>query len=262
MLTGIDHLIIATPDPAAAADELESKVGLRATAGGRHAGLGTYNRIAWLGDAYLELIGVEDAEAARGHPVGRSAVEALEHGGGFCGFALSSDRLAADVAHLRASGSSIGEPTHGSRETDGGELVEWWSAFPEETPTGALPFLIQHAPTGAEWSPAAVAERQQLAHPLGGPVVLARLDLAADDPAGMAAAHHEQLGIEFWAVTDLAVTNVGRHAIRLVPTREMPVPAVITVGAEIEELPRTVEALGVRFDLEYVDLPLPAPNRA
>ena len=37
----------------------------------------------------------------------------------------------------------------------------------------------------------------------------------------------------------------------------MSVPAVITLGAEVEA-PRTVELLGVRFDVERVALPVPA----
>lgn len=263
MLTGIDHVVIACPDPDAAAAELESAVGLRAAGGGRHEGLGTFNRIAWLGDVYLELIGVEDRELAAGHPVTAAALRVLdERGGGFCGFALASDQLAADVARLRAEGAGIGDVAHGVRRNPDGEQVSWSAAFPERVGPDGLPFLIQHTPAGGEWSPAAIAERRRSAHPLGSPVVLARLDLAAADPAGVAATYHHQLGIEFWAVTDLAVASVGPHVIRLVPIREMAFPAVITIGAGVADLPRAVELLGVRFDLEYVDLPLPAPNLA
>ena len=39
------------------AAELEASVGLGATGGGRHPGQGTVNRLVWLGDSYLELIG-------------------------------------------------------------------------------------------------------------------------------------------------------------------------------------------------------------
>ena len=68
MPSGIDHVVIAVADPDASAAELTEKVGLAFTAGGCHEGLGTFNRIAFLGDAYLELMGVEDAAAAQGLP--------------------------------------------------------------------------------------------------------------------------------------------------------------------------------------------------
>jgi hypothetical protein len=58
VLLGIDHVALATEDPDAAAAELETKLGLAATGCGRHPAVGTYNRLFWLGDAYLELIGV------------------------------------------------------------------------------------------------------------------------------------------------------------------------------------------------------------
>lgn len=259
MIHGIDHLVIACADPDAAAAELESSLGLVCSGGGRHAGRGTWNRIAWLADgSYLELIGVDDREAAMRQPVGAAALAILDStGGGLATYALRDDGLELTVNALRASGSSIGPVTHGSRQRDDGEMVEWWAALPT-TPLApdAPPFLIQHAYIGAEWGHAALAERTRFAHPIGSPVILARLDVATDDPPGTAAVLHEQLGLDLWAVADLAVADIGPHVLRLVPRREMPVPAVITLGAEVEA-PRTVELLGVRFDVERVALPVP-----
>ena len=91
-------------------------------------------------------------------------------------------------------------------------------------------------------------------------VALARLDIAASDPPLVAASLHDQLGIDFWAVADLAVAAVGAHVLRIVPTREMAVPAVVTLAAEIES-PRTVELLGLRFDVERAHLPAAVPDR-
>jgi len=45
------------------------------------------------------------------------------------------------------------------------------------------------------------------------------------------------------------VCSIGPHTIRLVPTREMPVPAVLVIGAAVAE-PRSIEAFGMRFDIE------------
>jgi hypothetical protein len=262
MIRGIDHLVIACPDPDAAAAELEQAVGLVATGGGRHEDSGTYNRLVWLADAYLELVGIDDRDLALAKPFGRAVVQALdERGGGLVTYALTDDDLELTVAGLRAAGSTIGPVLRGSRRRSDDEIVEWWSAQPEELGPEQVPFLIQHAATGAEWSREALEARAAFAHPLGSPTIMVRLDLATNDPPGLAGTYAEQLALEFWAVADLAVCTVGRHTIRLVPRREMQVPAVVTLGADIE-LPRSSPALGMRFDVEYVDLPLPAPNRA
>ncbi len=260
MIRGIDHLVIACADPNAAAAELESSLGLACTGGGRHAGRGTWNRLAWLADgSYIELIGVEDRDLAMQGPTGAAAVAVLDAGdAGLATYALRDDALETTVSAVRAGGSSIGPVTHGSRVRDDGELVEWWAAFPE-APLGpdAPPFLIQHAAVDAEWGPAAMAERAAFIHPIGSPVILARLDVATNDPPSSAAILHEQLGLDFWAVADLAVADVGPHVLRLVPRREMPVPAVVTLGADVGAS-QTFELLGMRFDVERVALPVPA----
>ncbi|HUF06088.1 MAG TPA: VOC family protein [Candidatus Binatia bacterium] len=257
MIRGIDHLVIACADPDAAASELESAIGLLATGGGRHPGSGTFNRIAWLADgSYLELIGVDDPEAARRQPVGAAAVRALdEHGGGLATFALRDDDVDVTAATLAASGS-FGPVAHGTRRRDDGEMVEWWAAFPTtDLAPDATPFLIQHSYTGAEWGQAALDARAEFRHPIGSPVGLARLDIATADPPSAAATIHDQLGLDFWAVADLAVAEIGTHVLRLVPRREMAVPAVVTLAAEIEA-PRTAELLGMRFDVERAELPV------
>lgn len=258
MIRGIDHVVIACADPDAAASELEAALGLTATGGGRHEGRGTFNRIAWLADgSYLELIGVSDPEAALRQPVGAAAVRVLEgNGGGLATYALRDDAVEMTASTLAAIGS-FGAASLGSRQRDDGELVEWWSSFPRtDLAADATPFLIQHALAGAEWSHAALAERAGFRHPIGSPVSLVRLDIASSDPPSTAATIHEHLGLDFWAVADLAVADVGPHVIRLLPRREMAVPAVITLAAEIDA-PRTAELLGLRFDVERAELPLP-----
>lgn len=264
MIRGIDHLVIACDDPDAAAAELESTTGITCAGGGRHAGRGTWNRIAWLADgSYLELIGIDDVELARQNPVGLAAVSTLEgQGGGLATYALRVDDLEATAAGLRAAGSSLGPVTHGSRARDDGELVEWWTAFAASPLSAtAAPFLIEHALAGAEWGPRAVAERASYVHPIGSPVLLTRLEVAACEPMSVAAELHAELEIDLWAVADLAVADIGPHVLRIVPRREMPVPAVITLGAEVET-PRTVDLLGLRIDVERVATPLPVPNPA
>jgi catechol 2,3-dioxygenase-like lactoylglutathione lyase family enzyme len=249
VLRGIDHLVIAVADLDAATAELEAALGLAFTAGGRHPGAGTANRIAFLGEPYLELIAVEDPALARERPIGAAALRALANGGGLATYALVDDGLEITVAELRANGSRIGEPAHGSRERPDGETVEWWTATFERLGPDRPPFLIRHALAGAEWGAEALAARRDFRHPIGSPVVLHRLDIATDDPPALAADYFAQLGLEFWTVADLAVCSIGPHTIRLVPTHEMPVGAAIVLGAAID-MPRTVDALGVRFLVE------------
>ena len=86
---------------------LERELGLAVTGGGRHETMGTYNRLAFLGDTYLELIGVFDEGLIRSSTsfaVGGAALELLESGReGLATYALATDDVAGDVRRLRAS---------------------------------------------------------------------------------------------------------------------------------------------------------------
>ena len=257
MIRGIDHLVIATADPDAAARDLETTVGVSCTGGGRHERFGTRNRIAWLADgSYLELIGIDDPSRVAASPVGEAVQRVLSaHGAGLATYALVVDGLEATVASLRAWGSPIGIAQHGSRRRDDGELVEWRAAFPEgELAPAAVPFLIEHEEAGAEWGPVALDARAAFAHPIGSPVRLRRLAIAVDDPPAAAGELATVLGITAQAVGDLAIVTVGPHEIRFRPRREMPVPAVVRLTADVTS-PRTAELLGMRFDVQ----PVPAP---
>lgn len=249
MPTAIDHLVIAVDNPEAAAAELAERVGIATSGAGRHPGAGTYNRVAFLGAPYLELIGVDDEDLASRVPVGRATLSALAAGGGLATYALLDDALQTTAAALVADGSPLGPVTHGSRQRPDGDLVEWWTAMPPELGATNPPFLAEHRYAGAEWGADALAARAAYVHPIGSAASLIRLDIATDDPPALAADYASTLGLEFWSVADLAVCTLGPHVIRLVPTREMPVPAVVVLGARVDE-PRTVEAFNMRFDIE------------
>ncbi len=257
MLKGIDHVVIACPDADAAATQLESSLGIACMAGGRHEGFGTRNRIAWLADgSYLELIAVDDEHAAVTSPVGAASLRALEaQGGGLATYAMLVDDLEATAP------AAYGSVTHGSRVRDDGEVVEWWTAFPDAPLSPTVPFLIQHAYTGREWGPSAMAERSRFIHPIGSPVVLSRLDIAADDPPTLVRPLEDGLGLDVRSVADLAVAQIGPHVVRLLPRREMAVPAVIVLGGDVQT-PHVVDLLGLRFDVEPATLPAREPNPA
>ena len=60
----LDHVVVAVADLEQAAAVFLERYGLASYEGGRHAGLGTANRIVPLGREYVELLGVVDHEAA------------------------------------------------------------------------------------------------------------------------------------------------------------------------------------------------------
>ncbi len=200
MLLGIDHLVIAVRDPDAAAATIEHDLGLSFTGGGRHEHAGTFNRLAFLGDSYLELIGVFDRSlvlASSSFAVGRAALTVLDDGGeGLATFALAVDDIGAEVARLRSTGSRIGGPVPGARTRTDGDIVRWITAFPALGPAEP-PFLIEHDYRGAEWGDAALAERAAFRHPVGGCVRLAGLTIPVADPAVTAGEWASTIGVTF-----------------------------------------------------------------
>lgn len=248
MASAIDHLVIAAADPEAAAAELTERVGLAFTAGGRHEGLGTFNRICFLGDAYLELMGVDDPAAAKGWAIGRVAAAALDSGGGFATYGLVDDAIAITVARLQANGSRIGPVVRGSRQRPDGDVVQWWSATPPELGPERPPFLIKHAASGAEWGPDVLAARRAFVHPIGSPARLMGLEISVGDPIGVAATCAGEIGMEFAWVGMAAISTVGRHAVRLVASRDGKVAVTVRIAASVDR-PRTVAALGLEFEI-------------
>lgn len=245
MLLGIDHLVIAVRDPDAAASELAATLGLAWTGGGRHEQVGTFNRLAFVGDSYLELIGVFDRDLVAANPefrVGAAAAALLDHGHeGVATWAIASDDVAGDVRRLRAAGSTIGLPVPGSRTRPDGEIVRWMMAFPELGPESP-PFLIEHEPTGAEWGPEARATRAADRHPVGGAVRLGALELPAGNLEVAVARHAATVGLAFDRSASIIV---GTQTIRLRAADGE--PAVVELSAEPGTPVLDVVRFGVRW---------------
>ena len=65
----LDHLVLATHDLAGGVAWLENHLGVRLSAGGRHAAMGTHNRLLRLGPSlYLELIAIDPRAPAPPRP--------------------------------------------------------------------------------------------------------------------------------------------------------------------------------------------------
>lgn len=252
MLTAIDHCIVATLDPDRAAAELERVLGLRAGGGGRHEAHGTFNRLIWLGDTYLELMGVFDRALAVESWWGRHVSRLLDGAAGaYAGLALASDDLQANVALLRGQGSPIGDPTPGERRRADGGVVRWSIARPPDVdPDLGLTFLIEHDPASAEWRPADREARAREVHPLGGPIRLARIELPVSDMRRSTMRLHRDLGVPFrpsLAGGGARDGTVGDQTLRLLRAGTGRLPTVVLRGGPHD---REVELLGCRFMVE------------
>ena len=162
----IDHVVIPVDDLAAAGALVEARYGLASIDGGRHPGWGTANRIIPLGDTYLELIAVVDADVAAGSAFGRW-IAAATHGEPL-GWAVRTDAIDEVAARL---GLTV---TEGSRTTPDGDTLCWRSGCLDAATTEpGLPFFIEWG-DGVRLPGAASVE-----HP-SGTVRLQRLALSAD----------------------------------------------------------------------------------
>lgn len=250
MLTGIDHLIIASSDPEVGVGEIERVFGLRPSGGGRHDAHGTFNRLIWLGDSYLELMGVFDADLAGQSWWGAHIVRLLSAGpSALAGIALASDNLAADVNRLREMGSPISDPLDGERTRPDGDVVRWRiGRQPAPDDDLGLAFLIEHDTTAAEWRPADREARAKEQHPIGTPARLARVELPVTDIGDANLRLLRTLGLQFrpsLAGRGARDTTIGTQTLRLVSGADL--HPQVTLKAGYEEL--NLELLGLRWQL-------------
>lgn len=247
MLTGIDHLVIAVADPDAAASELESALGLPPGGGGRHERLGTFNRLVWLGDTYLELIGVLDSDLAATSWVGAPTLRALEAGGGLATWAIATDAIDDDVEALRSRGSDLAEPIPGERLRPDGEVVRWRLSAPARLDRELPPFLIEHDPSAAEWSSADRAART------ADPARLTTLEISVADVSATIGRFLRTTGLRFrpsLAGAGARDTDVGAQTVRLRPSRGGRVPPATIQLAITDVSAGRADLLGCRWIVE------------
>jgi hypothetical protein len=253
MPSAIDHVIVAVADPDAAAANLEAALGLRSSGGGRHDAHGTFNRLIFLGDSYVELMGVFDEALADASWWGRHVRAILARTpAAFAGVPLTAHDLAPEIARLRERGSTLLDPVSGERVRLDGKVVRWSiGRLPSPDPELGLVFLIEHDTSGAEWSPADREARASETHPLGGPARLVRLELPVRDPARTAMRLLREFGLQFrpsLSGSGARDTTIGEQTLRLVPFRgDVTPPPTIVIRGGTEN--RRAELLGCRWEL-------------
>lgn len=246
MLTGIDHVIVAVDDRDARTAELATALEFEPSGGGRHPTHGTYNRLFWVGDSYIELMGIFDRDIAARSWWGAHLLTLLdERAVAYAGLALASDDLAADIVRLRALGSAILDPIHGERLRPDGKLVRWRIArLPAPDQELGLTFLIEHDTSSAEWS---AADRQARSAPAAGRLV--RVEIPVANVARASTRLLRELGIQFrpsLAGPGARDSSIGTQALRLVPTGRDSSPTItIRAGATA----RDFDLLGCHWSL-------------
>jgi hypothetical protein len=172
-LSRVDHLLYATPDLDRGVEEIEKRLGVRATPGGRHPGMGTRNALIALGPtSYLEIIAPDPDQAppSEPRPFGIDAL-ATSRLAAWAANGRDLERLASDAAR---QGVRLGEVIARSRQRPDGVLLSWrftspWIVIAD----GIVPFFIDW---GESSHPAASAAR-------GASLVALRAE--HPDPAGV-----------------------------------------------------------------------------
>jgi hypothetical protein len=124
VLAKVDHLVYAAPDLEVGIKRLEDLLGVRATPGGQHPGLGTRNALIALGPStYIEIIG-PDPDQPR--PVGprRFGIDDLE-APRLVGWVAKGIELEQLVSRARRSGVALGDVISGSRKRPDGVVLSW-----------------------------------------------------------------------------------------------------------------------------------------
>jgi hypothetical protein len=252
VLLGIDHFIVVVPNPDDASAELERGIGIRAAGGGRHESYGSFNRLVWLGDSYIELLAISDPSLAERAWFGPHALRVLERsGGGYVGLALATDDVESDTRTVRERGSALGEPDAGERARPDGRMVRWRVATAAKAdPELGHMFLIEHDAESAEWTQAERTDRAGQVHPLGGPVRLLRVELPVSDMQASTNRLHRDLGLAFRPSLSgggARDTSVGRQTLRLLRAAPESLPKVILRGGSQA---RALTALGCHWVVE------------
>ena len=152
----LDHLVYATPDLNLGIDTIEKVLGVRATPGGQHPGLGTRNALVALGPtSYLEIIGPDPEQPKPAGPR-RFGIDELKAPRIVRWVAKSSD-LETVAANAAQKNVKLGPVIPGSRRRPDGVVLSWRYTDPNVVEAnGLIPFFIDW---GTSPHPSATAAR-------------------------------------------------------------------------------------------------------
>jgi hypothetical protein len=153
----LDHLVVAASSLDQGLDWCDARFGIRPEAGGRHAAMGTHNRVFAIGSAhfaraYFEIIAIDpDAPRpaqARWFDLDDAALQArLAHGPRLVHWVARCTDIDATLATLHAAGVDCGAVQAAERATPHG-LLRWRisvRADGRRPLAGAMPALIEWA---------------------------------------------------------------------------------------------------------------------
>jgi hypothetical protein len=142
LISRIDHIVYATPELRRGIDEIEKLLGVRATHGGQHPGLGTSNAVVALGPTtYLEIIAPDPDQPDPPQPR-LFGIDDLDESRLAAWFVGSGNLQTLREDALR-KGVPLGEVRSGSRRRPDGVQLSWkftdpWSPVAD----GVVPFFI------------------------------------------------------------------------------------------------------------------------
>jgi hypothetical protein len=134
----VDHLVFAAPSLEEGVRFIERTLGVTATPGGQHLGMGTRNALVSLGsDVYLEIIGPDpdQPEPARARPFG---IDDLS-GPRLVTWAARTTDLATMVEAAGKAGMDLGEIMEMSRQRPDGTLLRWELSSPFASRADGVP---------------------------------------------------------------------------------------------------------------------------
>src|SRR5438876_675660 len=219
----LDHVMIVVRDLERAAAAYQH-LGFRVIDGGRHTGMGTYNKIVRFGLDYLEILAVYSEEEAAQFQSRRRIMEFLREREGAFTYALAVKGMPADAP--------AGEDRE--RKRPDGTVLRWRTGYQNLMGEQPLrPFLIEWEESDADLLARYQREGEAGRHP-NGATAWTGITIGVPDVDAARAAYREMLGTEQPAGVSF-VQGRGVQRLTMRTTGELRViPAEQASGVELE----------------------------
>lgn len=156
LLASVDHLVYTTPDLQMGIDAIDKLLGVHATPGGQHPGMGTRNALVALGPStYLEIIGPDPEQPKPAGPR-RFGIDDLK-APRLLTWVAKGTGLESFADRARRDGVALGPVISGSRRRPDGVALSWRYTDPNAVVADRLvPYFIDW---GSSPHPAATASK-------------------------------------------------------------------------------------------------------